>query len=65
MNSIILAVVATLSSDVSPHWVAAYPDEQSCLKAAQVANANDPRLKAPEMVKFGPKYLCLKAVPEA
>jgi hypothetical protein len=65
VNGFILAVIATLSSDVAPHFVAHFEARDACMKAAQVANANDPRLKAPEIAQFGARYVCLRAESDA
>jgi hypothetical protein len=57
--------VATLDPTVSPLWQGWIETRDACMKAAQMANANDPRLKAPEIMKFGARYVCLKAESDA
>ncbi len=50
---------------VSPLWQGWYENRDACMQQAQKANANDPRLKHPGMDQYKPRYVCLKAEPDA
>jgi hypothetical protein len=65
VNGFLLMIVETLVNNVEPIFIDHFDDLSVCQKAAQIGNANDPRMKIPAVVQLGGRYRCFRAESDA
>lgn len=56
----ILAILSLAAPKEAPVLVEPFQKHAQCMEAAAKANMSDPRLKAPELAKYAPIYVCLR-----